>query len=179
MAIRDDSYGSTGEVQAYTAHLLDGESAFNTTTRPTGTQVEKFLDRASSYVNLALRNYGFSTPVTNSTAKLMLDDWVVNKATEFVELTQRGAGFNDGEGARSSVFSNMADEAMNFVKKNELGLKRIGVTVSERKSEGLAFTGLDDQDERSDPDDSSLEQPFFRRGQFGAVDNDVNEESDY
>lgn len=179
MAIRDDSYGSVAEVQAYTAHLLDGESAFNSTTRPTSTQVEKFIDRASSYVNLALETHGFTSPLTNSTAVLMMDDWVVNKATEFVELTQRGAGYSGEEGSRTGAFANLAGEASRFVKENELGLKRIGATVGHRKSEGLAFTGLDDQDERDDPDNADLEQPMFRRGQFSAVDNDVGEEGYY
>jgi hypothetical protein len=53
MAIRGDSYSSTGEVKAFTRHLLNGQSNFNSTTRPTVTELEKFIDRASGVLNLA------------------------------------------------------------------------------------------------------------------------------
>jgi len=176
MALRDDSYGTVVEVTAFTAHLLDGATAFNSTTRPTVTQIEKFIDRASSYVNIALNTNGFTTPVTNTTAVLMLDDWVVNQAVVYTELTQRGAGFNEEEGSRTASFRSLGTSAMKFVDDNSLGLKRLGVTAGYKLSDGLAFTALDDQDERSDPIDSSLEQPVFTRGLFGATDNEAEDD---
>lgn len=176
MALRADSYGTVAEVLAFTAHLLDGESAFNSTTTPTDSQIEKFIDRTSSYVNIALNTHGFTTPITNTTAVLMMDDWVVNKAAMYTELTQRGAGFNDEEGSRTSSFKNLSNSALKFVEDNSLGLKRLGVTVGHKLSDGLAFTALDDQDERADPDDSALEQPKFTRGLFGSTDNDVEDD---
>ena len=176
MALRADSYGTVVEVMAFTAHLLDGAASFNSTTRPTETQIEKFIDRASSYVNVALNTHGFTTPITNSTAVLMLDDWVVNQATVYTELTQRGAGFNEEEGSRTASFRRLGSSAMEFVENNSLGLKRLGVTTGYSMSDGLAFTALDDQDERDDPDDSDLEQPVFTRGLFGATDNEAKDE---
>ena len=125
MAIRADSYGSVDEVQAYAMHLRDGETSFNANTRPTDKQVEAFLDRSSAYVNVALSQYGFSTPITstsNSTASILLDDWVVNKASLMVELTHRGEGFNEQEGSRASTLNELANDAMEFVKENSLGL---------------------------------------------------------
>ena len=179
MALRDDSYGTIAEVLAFTTHLLDGKgSTFNSTTRPTEAQIEKFIDRTSSYVNIALNTHGFTTPVDNSTAVLMLDDWVVGKATMYTELTQRGAGFNEEEGSRTSSFKTISNEAMEFVEENVLGFKRLGVTVGHAMSAGLAFTALDDQDQRADPDDSSLEQPMFTRGLFSSVSNDADGEAD-
>ena len=176
MALRADSYGTVVEVTALTKHLLDGESAFNSTSHPTITQIEKVIDRSSTDVNIALNTHGLTTPVTNTTAKLMLDDWVVGKATMFTELTQRGAGFNGEEGSRTSSFKTIGNDAMEFVEENVLGFKRLGVTVGHAKSDGLAFTALDDQDERADPDDSTLEQPVFTRGLFGSIDNEVENE---
>ena len=176
MALRADSYGSTTEVTAFTKHLLDGQAAFNSTTSPTVTELEKFIDRSSSYVNIALRNFGFAVPVTNSTAVLMLDDWVVAQAAMYTELTQRGSGFSEREGSRTSTFDTIANNAMEFVEENALGLKRLGVVVTNKSSEGLAFTALDAQDERADPDDSTLEQPMFERGLFDATDNDAEDE---
>lgn len=173
MALRADSYGSVAEVTAFTKHILDGQSAFNSTTRPTLTEVEKFIDRSSSYVNVALRTNGFAAPVTNSTAVLMLDDWVVDKASLLTELTQRGAGFSEADVSRTASFRAIADDAMEFISDNVLGLKRLGLTVSEKLSDGLAFTALDDQDRRADPDDSTLEQPMFTRGLFNSTNNDA------
>src|SRR5512145_2945202 len=108
MAIRADSYSSTSEVKAFTRHLLDGQSAFNSTTRPTGTELEKFIDRASGVLNLALGGGGFapSSVIANSTAKLACDDWVTSRAAEYVELTQRGTGYSDAEGSRTAAFRN-------------------------------------------------------------------------
>jgi hypothetical protein len=166
MTIRADSYGSAAEVIAFTKHLLDGQSTFNSTTRPTGDEVEKFIDRASSYLNVSLSTAGLQSPVTNSTAKLICDDWVVQLASEYVELTQRGVGYNQEEGARYSLFSNLRKKADEFVGENRLGLARLGVTVTHELSEGLSFTGLTAQADRTDPTDTSKEQPFFSRKQF-------------
>ena len=90
MAIRGDSYGSVDEVRAYTRHMLDGSNNFDESTTPTRTEVERFIDRASGALNVAMNNAGLTTPVTNSTAKLMLSDWVTMRACAFVEMTHRG-----------------------------------------------------------------------------------------
>ena len=180
MAIRADSYGSVAEVQAYVTHLLDGKTAFSASTRPTDTQIEKFLDRSSAYVNVALNQHGFSTPITstsNSTASILLDDWVVNKATMMVELTKRGEGFNEREGSRASTFDQLAKDAMEFVEENSLGLQRLGLTLSHKLSDGLKFTAEADQSLRPDPDDSTLEQPIFNRGLFDSTKSDAGEDT--
>lgn len=166
MALRGDSYGSVTEVLAFTRHLLDGQTNFNGTTRPTLTEVERMLDRASGALNLALSQRGFTTPVTNSTAKLTLSDWTVARATEYVELTQRGVGYSDAEGNRASYFKNLTKSADGLVTGFELGLKRLGAGVSHKRSAGLSFTGQDVQADRVDPDDTALAQPFASRGQF-------------
>jgi|SRR3990167_6470110 len=166
MTLRGDSYGTVAEVLAYTRHLLDGENNFGNATRPTLTEVEKFIDRASGALNTALNTRGLKTPVTNSTAKLSLDDWVVSKAVAYIELTQRGTGYGEGEGNRAARFVSLNADALVFVKQAELGFKRLGVTENYRLSDGLAFTGQTAQADRADPDDSALEQPKFARGLF-------------
>ena len=60
MTLRADSYGSTGEVKAFTRHLLDGQTAFNSTTRPTQADLDKFIDRTSGVLNIALASSGFA-----------------------------------------------------------------------------------------------------------------------
>ena len=169
MTIRGDSFSSTTEVTAYTRHLLDGQSAFNSTTRPTLTELEKFIDRASSHINVALAKEGFapSTVYANSTAKLACDDWVTERASKYVEMTQRGTGYNEQEDSR---LQSMMVDASEFVCNMSLGFKRLGISQTYKMSDGLIFTGLDVQDDRSDPDDTSLEQPKFKRGQWDNTD---------
>ncbi len=167
MAIRGDSYSSSAEVLAFTRHYLDGQTAFNSTTQPTVTEVEKYIDRASGVLNVALSKEGLTTPISNSTAKLQCDDWVTSRAVEYVELGHRGSGFGGEEGQRYLGFRNMQKAAGEFAGMNSLGFKRLGVGVSDPVRQGLTFTGLSKRSARTDPSDTSLAQPHFRRDQFG------------
>jgi len=168
MAIRGDSFGTVNEVTAYARHLLDGQSAFNSTTRPTLTEVEKFIDRASGVLNSAISGAGFapSAIYANSTAKLACDDWVVSQATQYVELTQRGKGFTAAEGDRGGAFAGLYKGAAGFAKMYALPWKRLGVAVTDPAHLGLEFTASAERSQRADPSDSTLEQPKFRRGLF-------------
>jgi len=167
MTIRADSFSSVNEVTAFTRHLLDGQSAFNSTTRPTVTELEKFIDRASGKINLCLASAGFSpaTVYANSTAKLAFDDWVTQEAAKFVELTQRGVGYSETENSRIAAF-NTDTPPCQFVEDMTLGLVQLGISQAYQKADGLAFTGLTVQADRADPDDTTLEQPKFKRGQW-------------
>lgn len=169
MAIRADSYSSVDEVIAFTRHLLDGQLSFNTTTRPTLANVEKFIDRASACINIALYSEGFTPAAVyaNAVAKLTCDDWVTSMATKYVELTQRGTGYNANEGSRTAAFT-LQEDAHEFVCANALGFQRAGVTRTIQLSAGLEFTGLTVQDQRDDPDDTTKEQPFAMRKQWDA-----------
>jgi len=173
MAIRADSYSSAEEVLPLTRYIMRGETTFNSTTRPTLTEVEKFVDRVSGVLNNALAGAGFATPfnttTANSTAVLSCDDWVTAEAASWVELTQPGTGLNELEGSRAGTFRGLHDRAMEFVKANKLGWKRQGVTVTYADSDGLQYTGLKKRSQRADVTDTTLEQPKFRRGLF---DND-------
>lgn len=168
MAIRGDSYSSTTEVKHVTKHLLDGYSAFNSTTNPTAGAVEKFIDYASGQLNLALWDKGFNPSAVraNSTAKVAADGWVTAEAARWVEMTQRGQGYNDQEGSRTAGFKGLRDRADTFAKNYALAFKRMGISVADPSSQGLAFTGLASAAGRTDPTDSSLAQPKFTRAQF-------------
>lgn len=166
MTLRLDSYGNMTGVVALTRHLLSGQSTFNSTTLPTATEVEGFIDRASGHLNAALAGGGFTTPVTNTTTKLALADWVIWRAALYTESSQQRRGFGGEEGG---PYDGLAVEAGEFVAGQSLGWKRLGAAVTQKASEGLQFTGLDAQAERADPDDTDLAQPAFKRGQW---DND-------
>lgn len=174
MAIRGDSYGTIAEVVPLVRYLLDGQVSFSNATVPTQGEVEKFIDRASGVLNIALKQAGFTTPINstnaNSTAKLVCDDWVVAEAAAMVEMTKIGVGYGDLTGSRAGAFRGLHERARQFVNDNALGLKFEGATVTRKVSDGLQYTGLDAESQRSDPTDSTVEQPKFRRKLHDADD---------
>jgi len=166
MAIRSDSYSSVDEVRGFTRHVLDGHTTFDALTRPTITEVEKFIDRASALLNVALSTAGFSPSAVygNAVSKLACDDWVTQQAVKYVHYTQRNTNiFSD----KPETFQ--MDSAAEFVALMAQGLVNLGVAQANPKGDGLTFTGLDAQDLRSDPTDSTKEQPLFIRKAFDNV----------
>lgn len=168
MAIRSDSWSSTTDVKAMTRHLLDAETTFNSTTRPTLAEVEGFIDEASGLLNLALRRNGFApaTVKANSTATQAMDNWVRFKTVAFVNLVSPYQGWQGGDDNPASLLMNMAGDANVFVADCKQALINASITQAHKASDGLKFTGLDAQDDRADPDDTSLEQPKFTRSMF-------------
>lgn len=169
MTLAANSYGSVAEVLALTRHLMDGAATFDATTRPTLTEVEKFIDRVSAILNTYLAAEGFAIPVTQSDAALALADWTVARAVMWVELTQRGAGYSDIEAGRTGGFMGIHKDARKFVMDNAAGWERLGATRTYAASTGLAFTAMKTHAERTDPDVTTREQPVFRRHKW---DND-------
>jgi len=168
MAIRSDSFASTTEVTAFTRHLLGGQSAYNSTTRPTVTDVEKIIDRASGVLNTTLAFVGFNPASVraNTTAKLACDDWIAQESAKQVELTQQGMGYSASENSRIAAFNMNEKTAYEFVIGKKLGFIQLGIAQNYKASDGLQYTGLDAQNIRADPDDTALEQPKFLRGQW-------------
>lgn len=169
MALRADAFSSTTEVIAFTRHLLDGQPTFNSVTRPTIGEIETFINRASGGVNVAIWNAGFNPAVirANSTAKLDCDEYVTAVAVRSVELTKRAHGYDENMGSVTGGFGGLGAMApKNFIASRILAWKRMGLTVNNASSEGLVFTGDTAQKDRSDPDNSSREQPLFTRRLF-------------
>ena len=166
MAIRSDSFSSVDEVKGYTRHLLDGHSTFDTSTRPTLTEVEKFIDRSSALLNVALAAAGFqpSTIYANAVAKLACDDWVTTRAVKYVELTQRGTGYNADEGSRTAAFEN---DTAAFIDMMTEGFVNLGIEQGySSTAAGLQFTAMETQSTRADRSDTTKEQPLFNRKEF-------------
>lgn len=168
MAIRNDSYSSVSDVLAWTRHLLEGQTTFNSTTTPRLVDVEAFIDETSALLNLALTQCGFSSASirSNSTAKLACDLWVRGWGVAFVELTQPTQGLGGGGGSRVDMLQNMQGKAFEFVDNYERGFKQLGITQSFSSSNVLKFTGETKQVDRADPSNTAIEQPYFSRRQF-------------
>lgn len=166
MSLVDGHYSSVSQVKSLVRHLLDGEDGFNDTTRPPLGDVENFINYANGVLNSALAKYGFTTPVTQATVVYALDAWVTSKAAAWVEATQRGAGFSDDENTRTNMLGSLMGDADDFVKTNVIGWQELGAAYSSNVSAGAAFTALDKNSQRSDPRNTTREQPLFKRRQF-------------
>lgn len=164
MALGANSYGTVAEVLALTRIYLRGQSAYNSTTRPTLTEVETFIDRTSGVLNLALATAGFTVPVAQADAKLACDDWVVRIAAAYVEAAQPWTGADPEEASILPLPS--LSKALEFVQAMSAGFVYLGVSQPGDDSNALIFTGQTAQADRADPDDDTLEQPHFKRGQF-------------
>jgi hypothetical protein len=174
------NYSSVDEVAPYCRMFLEGSISFGSESNPTRDEVDTVLDRLCGVLDLALQREGIAVPITNSTAKYACDDWVTRYAVMEVKRMAPGYGFNDENQNTMTSYKGLMDSAMQFAKDNRLGFIDLGVTQTRNLSDGLAFTGQDAQSDRSDPDDTSLEQPMFTRGQWNdsTVSTDFDDETD-
>lgn len=132
MALGANSYGSTAGVAAYVRHLLPANTSdFSPVSRPTLAEVEAFLDRRSALLNGWLAQAGYSVPVTQADALLILASYANLGAAGDCELTQRAGGY-DAEDAnrRENKFLEQFGEARDFILSGAL----TGLGVPQRTS---------------------------------------------
>lgn len=167
MAISANSYSSVSEVVALTRHMLDGPSTFDEATRPSLSEVEKFIDQISAELNDAIRACGLAIPISATGPKLSCDLWVSVRAAAMVELTQRSTGFDGGEDSRyKALWDLLNEDPFAWVEKRCQSWSDQGVTMTTAASGALTYTALNSHDNRSDPNNTTREQPMFRRRQF-------------
>lgn len=162
------TYATNDGIRAFTRHLLDGQPDFSAVTRPNNNEVADFVSQVNASLTGALSKYGFTVPLTNSTAILICAEWGNRQGAKLVELTQRGAGFSEEENERVKELGGMYDNACAFVAENALAFKRLGVAVSHPESEGVQYTALDIRANRADVTNTTREQSKFYRGQWDA-----------
>jgi len=168
MAISANSYSSVDAVLAMTRHMLDGGApTFDEATRPTLSEVESFIDEVSADLNDAIASCGFTVPITATGPKLSCDLWVRARASAMVELTQRSAGFDGSEESRyASLWNLLNEDPFEWVKQRCQAWADQGVTQTDVVSGSLTYTALSSYANRSDPNNTTREQPMFRRRMF-------------
>jgi len=165
VALAANSYGSIAEVEALVRHLLDGGLAFSQETTPTKLEVEAIINRVSGVLNTALAADGFSIPLSDATAVLACAEWVIKWSIIELRHAYPHLGISEEEDQPSG---DIFQAAHDFVELNAPAFKNLEETVDDAASEGLTFTGLLVRSGRSDPTNTSYEQPKFRRGLFDA-----------
>lgn len=159
MAIDSSSYGSVAKVEALTRRYTNSSGNFDTTTTPTLTAVESFIDDISDTIDVVLATYGFSVPVTQATATAMLGRLVVGYSVELVHLANSAGRFFDKKKPAGNPFMVFEEELSDWVERHAAGLQRLGVTRTYDVTAGLQYRDTDESG-----DDT---HPLFQREAFG------------
>lgn len=167
MTIGANSYGSVSEVVALTRRYTDGGS-YTATTRPTLTEVEKFIDRVSAIVNLILTKHSFTIPISQATCKLVLDEFVTTQAAQLCHAANGAGPYAPGSPELNTLnrtpFEILRKEAEGFIASNANAFKDLGAARSQPNSYGLGCRTTDDSGETI--------EPVFQRKQFDTTNVD-------
>ena len=169
MALATNSYGTTAEVAALTPRYAASTGDFDGTTNPTLARVEKFTDRVSSMVNAYLSQLGFTIPITQADAKLLMDNITVEQVALLVEGVRGTGRYAPGSKAIASrsMMSILSEEIRDFLDDVAIGLEDMGAARSKSVLNRISFR---DSDERG-----NSTYPLFQRAEFG--DNSTNWDS--
>lgn len=160
MAIGANSYGSVlgvaGLVPRYTV-----SSTFDTTTRPTLTQVESYIDSVSGIINSMLAQSGFAIPITNDSVKDALDLFVNDEVGSIAEGINGAGRFGPRatDGVIPNRFKLLFEDVKLFIMGNADGFERLGATRTFSFTAGLAFRDTDESGDAT--------HPIFQREAFG------------
>jgi hypothetical protein len=129
MTISVRSYGSVADVAGRSpGGYLNTSKTFDTTTNPTLTTVETYIDEISSVLNIALADQRFTVPVTQADSKKALGSLVNDLAADMCHASN-SAGRFFSERALNSGLSAMAQirkEIREWIESNAQGLEAIG-----------------------------------------------------
>ncbi len=128
-----------------TARYLIG-GTYTTATRPTLAQVEKFIDNASSTLNVMLAKSGFSVPITQADAKAACGEIVVECVVDMCHAANStGRFFTDRALERGmNPIKAIREDIGEWVEAQAPGLEALGATRSTSQLDGIAFRGTDD-----------------------------------
>ena len=167
MALLTNSYGDTDEIASLVPRYAGVDIKFDITTRPTLLQVESFADQVSALLNAVLAQNGFSIPVTNADAVLLLDLFVNQEVAAIAEGINGSGRFGPTKGGRTSPgnrFNLIMSDVEEFVAANALGLERLGATRTYDPIAGISYRGQDEG--------GTDTAPIFQRSAFGNVFKD-------
>ena len=145
MTIGANSYGSVLGVAALVPRWTNsgtGDSAtFSSTSRPTITQVETFIDEVSAALNSMLAQSGFTIPVSDADAVKLLDLFVNVEVSTMCDGVNGSGRFGPSEkssGGRGR-FSLLMDDIQAFITANETGLRNLGAARDYTVLAGFPF----------------------------------------
>lgn len=161
MAIGANSYGSVAGVGVLVPRWSGAAGDFADTTRPTATTVEGWIDEVSAILNSVLAQNGFTVPVTQSDALLMLGSFVNEEAAAIVEGIN-GAGRFGPTGkkpGKQGRFALMLADVEGFIGANARGLEQLGAARPNSITASIAYRSVDES--------GNATAPLFQREAFG------------
>lgn len=156
------AYSSASDVAAYTPNLLDsGHDNFTSTTRPTKSQVERYLSAACGMIETRLNAAGYTTPVTAGTVAYDLvsdlESLYAAGRAEMVRMTARVAAT---ERTRSQMFMDQFNNGLDTLL--QMDLSRAGISHQSRLYAG----GISVSDKSAVDADTDRVPTRFSKGQF-------------
>lgn len=134
MAIGANSYGDVAGVEALARKYTSPTSGtFGSSTKPTATQVEGFIDDVSGLVNVMLAEQGYDIPVVNADGALALDGFVNQIAAALCEAANSSGRFFSEETAEESTFNLIRKEAEVFIVQHAQGFEDLGAARTRRR----------------------------------------------
>lgn len=164
MALGANSYGDTAEIAALTPRYANGSGAFDASTTPKLTQVESETDQVSAILNVVLAELGFTIPVTQADAKLMLDWFVNHEVAAIVEGINGNGRFGPSQHSPGGKQTIIEKEVRDFVTRYATGIERLGAGRNYSATSGLGYRDTDNSGDAT--------FPLFQREGFGATFED-------
>jgi hypothetical protein len=160
MTVGTNSYGNAAQVAILTKRFTVNGS-FTTTSTPTLTEVEGFLDTVSAWLNTALAKNGFVVPVTQADVKTVLAGMAVEAAGDLVCAANSSGRFFTEKALERGLdpLRVLRRELSDAIEEQASGFEALGASRTESK---LGTIGFKDGDESGDE-----VSPLFERKAFG------------
>lgn len=162
------AYGSRAGTVPLVQHLLGSGTDFSASTKPTSTQVDAFLVDGSAILDGWLAEAGYTIPVTDAEAVLILDHYAELFAAYKCELSRATGAYGAEGNDRGETFKRDFMEAQDLIKKSD-ALVNLGAARTKQEGKGFKVGGLSPTDKTDFEADTDRTQPIFKKGMFENV----------
>lgn len=162
MTVGANSYGVATDIAALTNAYLNASGAYDTSTVPTLTQVEGWIDQVSGIMNTALAGQGFTVPVSQADAVLAIKSFVIEAVTDLAHAANSaGRYFTQSALERGvSPMSSIRKQILDWVESFAGGLESLGAERTGDTAGGEILY-------RSTDEAGDEVNPIFQRKGFG------------
>ncbi len=159
MSVSARSYGTAAMVAALAPRYANSGS-FDTTTRPTLTQVEVWIDQMSAFVNTLLAEAGFTIPITQVDVVNMLAGLVCSAVSDRCEYANRTGRFwtETAVDRGISIEKVLRAEISDWIGAHAKGIENLGAARASETGSEIAYR---EADNAGDP-----VVPLFQRKAF-------------
>jgi hypothetical protein len=160
MSINANSYGTVESVAALTKRFTSS-GIYTTSTNPSISTVESWINQLSSTLNVSLAGAGFKIPITQSDAREACSAMIVEAVADLcLAANSSGRFFTDRALERGvSPMRAIRNEMASWVEEQAEGFELLGATRTRSSSAGILYR---DADESGD-----AISPIFQREGFG------------